>query len=790
MKLIAALLVLSCAVSLCFGQWVVTTIALPDSLSGLSGIGAIAFHAPTHTIYVGGGSALVAVDASSYRKIAKVDLLDYPDVMCSSPVSNKVYCASRSWRQIWVVDAATNRFSKSVAVDSYPRELCYARAVNKVYVACPQSNTVKVIDCARDSLVATIGPLPGVSALCYNPGLNRIYSAQSGSDEVAVIDCAADTVMRTIWVRGVEPSDVCYDSVTNSVYTANSLSNTSSVIDCATDSVVRIVTVCDDPWNLLAGPQGKVFCAGDDTVVTVIDGGSTRTIPVGSDIWRSSYDPVKHKAYYTQWSSYLVTIVDAIGDSVLARVTTDGSSNTLCYDPVDQGTWAGAGDDAAVDVINGASDRVTDTLWFGSFRPGVLRYNPLNHHIYCLEEGWNSAHNHLAVVDGDSNRVLKILPAGGSCDSMLWNPVNNKLYISNSGDNTVSIVACANDSIVATISGRDWPDASCCSSDGKVYVCNDGYGVTVIDPVGDSVRKVIEVGHNPWGICYDRTDNKIYIGMWNDGDSVKVISVSTDSVVKAVAMPSDLHYQDVRWNQNHDKLYVSSSDDSEVVVIDCATDTILRTVRTTATGLGSSYVDSVTDRVYFADPDGTTLHVLDARADSFLKNVSAGSVGAMIDNRLTGTEHRLYSIGSYPSSKVAVVSGATDSVLRHIQVGDEPFGLAWNPVHSWVYVSNCDGSSITVVRDSLPAGIEESHRQASSSKPLPTVVRGILRVPASSVMRGASCALLDISGRKVLDLHPGANDVRALAPGVYFVREAQGQAQAQAHAVRKVVLTK
>jgi hypothetical protein len=29
--------------------------------------------------------------------------------------------------------------------------------------------------------------------------------------------------------------------------------------------------------------------------------------------------------------------------------------------------------------------------------------------------------------------------------------------------------------------------------------------------------------------------------------------------------------------------------------------------------------------------------------------------------------------------------------------------------------------------------------------------------------------LLDISGRKVLDLRPGANNVGRLAPGVYFV---------------------
>jgi hypothetical protein len=44
--------------------------------------------------------------------------------------------------------------------------------------------------------------------------------------------------------------------------------------------------------------------------------------------------------------------------------------------------------------------------------------------------------------------------------------------------------------------------------------------------------------------------------------------------------------------------------------------------------------------------------------------------------------------------------------------------------------------------------------------------------------------LLDISGRKVLDLSPGENDVRHLAPGVYFIREAQ------ARSVRKVVITR
>jgi hypothetical protein len=49
--------------------------------------------------------------------------------------------------------------------------------------------------------------------------------------------------------------------------------------------------------------------------------------------------------------------------------------------------------------------------------------------------------------------------------------------------------------------------------------------------------------------------------------------------------------------------------------------------------------------------------------------------------------------------------------------------------------------------------------------------------------------LLDVSGRKVLELLPGANDVRALAPGVYFVRQASSVMR-DASGVTKVIITR
>jgi hypothetical protein len=102
---------------------------------------------------------------------------------------------------------------------------------------------------------------------------------------------------------------------------------------------------------------------------------------------------------------------------------------------------------------------------------------------------------------------------------------------------------------------------------------------------------------------------------------------------------------------------------------------------------------------------------------------------------------------------------------------------------------------------------ERPLQQPVGAQPIPTVVRGTLvldglggngdgpseredaryspHFPAIS-----RATLLDISGRKVMDLRPGANDVRALAPGVYFVAEGLGIRGQGPGRIRKVIVTR
>ena len=70
------------------------------------------------------------------------------------------------------------------------------------------------------------------------------------------------------------------------------------------------------------------------------------------------------------------------------------------------------------------------------------------------------------------------------------------------------------------------------------------------------------------------------------------------------------------------------------------------------------------------------------------------------------------------------------------------------------------------------------------------IARGVLFLAQASGLKPQAASLLDVSGRKVLDLHPGANDARRLAPGVYFVREEPQATGLEPQAVRKVVLTR
>jgi hypothetical protein len=98
---------------------------------------------------------------------------------------------------------------------------------------------------------------------------------------------------------------------------------------------------------------------------------------------------------------------------------------------------------------------------------------------------------------------------------------------------------------------------------------------------------------------------------------------------------------------------------------------------------------------------------------------------------------------------------------------DFVFGTDGQPIVAW----HEPNGRVVVARGVDVVGVGEAteSRTTDVTPKRPVVIRGVLTLPTSGVVRGASSLLLDATGRKVMDLKAGENDVNGLAPGVYFV---------------------
>jgi hypothetical protein len=128
-------------------------------------------------------------------------------------------------------------------------------------------------------------------------------------------------------------------------------------------------------------------------------------------------------------------------------------------------------------------------------------------------------------------------------------------------------------------------------------------------------------------------------------------------------------------------------------------------------------------------------------------------------------------------------------------VNDDSTESSWNPDiaadsagHAYVVWQGGSGH-VWFSTNNPAAAIAEQPPQPVGTHPLATAVRRVLYLPRS-LDPSATSVLIDISGRKAMDLAPGTNDVSRLSPGVYFVREQLQAASHKPQAVRKVVVTR
>jgi len=415
--------------------------------------------------------------------------------------------------------------------------------------------------------------------------------------------------------------------------------------------------------------------------------------------------------------------------------------------------------------------------------PDRLCYNSVNDKVYCLCYEAES----VAVIDCASNVVVRSLALDDSPEDLCYNPTRNKVYCA--ADTILWVFDGASDAVITSFRFRPGAHWALCynSQNDRVYY---SYGelsgpdsVCVVDGESNAIIARIQAGGWYHMLGYHKPSNKVYCT--ENSNTVTVIDGAGDSVVASVpvgGMPDQ-----ICSNPQDNKVYCANdSDNGTVTVIDGASNAVLATDPIGSMILDLCY-DSVDDRVFCLAESGFS--VIDGASNHVVGTVPVDS--APFACCYCSRPDRVLSLCPN-SSRVTVIDAKRLSVDTSLDVGLRPAYGCYNPKDDKAYTANSYGSTVSVLNASTDIGIEECRPAvAAVSRASATIMEGVLFLPEASGWWSQAASLLDATGRRVMELHSGANDVRALAPGVYFVRKQGSRSQGfEDSSVNKVVITR
>ncbi|HTW92928.1 MAG TPA: YncE family protein [bacterium] len=788
------------------------TILLPDSLGPLRPGYHLAFGSSTDNIYVASESSdIMVVDGNTFQRIKRIHTGTPVGGALLVSQHNRLYCSYPKQGRIGVIDCATNTVIGTIPVGTCPTSLCYSTSSDKLYCSDTIDCTVSVIDCADDVVMKAIHVGNGPTAIAYEPTTNKLYAGTP--DALLAVSCSRDSIIATISsVKGAR--GLCVNKHLQKVYVAgvdSAYTWTMSVVSAVSDSLLTSVPaggnvfprlVCNEVTDRLyeAVNSGSEICEFDcvgDTYTRVESMG-------GLFVARGLVsDSVNNRLYYLLDGE--VVVMDCASMRGKYVILVNGYLATFEIDPARYRVMFAGGNWESVLT---ALDYKGDSLRAVGGAPlcgwnGKPCRNTAEGKLYYW---WGPLAGGLGVIDEQTKRVIKLvsMPQAAS-DFLIYSRLSNKLYF--------------------PVMLGPWHGQT---------------GIGVMDGSMDSLLKVIEFGdgHPPSVFCYCPEDDKTYWSVYGGARTyVAAVDCRSDSVVSKmdVSYPVD----GMQYLGNHHLLLWEKNE--RLILLDSRTDSVL--VDSAMSGICAVAHTGDGEKVYVVrghrlevrgsnslDLLATVDWVYDRAVDPFLMCADSTSrlcwfvrdqfpIGP--DSVLTIDTHGDTAVGRLGVGFMQA-QGCLDHSGRYVLNPDPANDYYQNPDSNSLIIYDTQSDSVAAIYGDLPVpnsvtpnqklhriyvgcqdvmlvypdappGVQETQNaKVRPTKCGPTVVRGVLVLDAVDSRQHAAqrADLLNVGGRKVMDLRPGANDVRALAPGVYFVREEPQAASSRPQAVRKVVVAR
>jgi DNA-binding beta-propeller fold protein YncE len=302
----------------------------------------------------------------------------------------------------------------TLPVGRQPQGVAVIPSLNRFFVANSGDNTISSLDGFlnwRRTDVVSGGDRP--TSVASDPDQCRLYSVNSASNSVTVFNSCSNRQTAVVLLgEGSAPGAVAVLTTTNTIYVANTALNSISLIDGESLAVIKTLAVGPVPGQIATNPlTNRVYLtfrgypADNAGGIAIIDGNTQLVVKT---IGLSYNDQVPAPAPYG-------VAVNPVTNRVYVA-TTSGRLVVL-----DGGTDA---------VIANLSPPVASGL-------DAVAVNPRTNNVFvCSATG-----NVVYVYDADEQQWSTTLSVGaGLFRGIVVNPLTNQLVVSNTGEDSVSVI--------------------------------------------------------------------------------------------------------------------------------------------------------------------------------------------------------------------------------------------------------------------------------------------------------------------------------------------------------------
>ncbi|AWN30655.1 IPT/TIG domain-containing protein [Streptomyces sp. NEAU-S7GS2] len=285
--------------------------------------------------------------------------------------------------------------------------------------------------------------------------------------------------------------------------------------------------------------------------------------------------------------------------------------------------------------------------------------------------------------------------------SPIWaaaTPNGQRVYVTNFGSSSVSVIDTGTRTVITTIAASSGPWGIAISPDGRraYTACFGNSTVAVIDTATNTVTATVTGLNKPLDLVVTPDGARVYVAS-QGGNRVDVISTATHTVIASV--PVGVGPRNVAITPDGAEVYVTEEGANAVQVIDTATNTVTATLTGFLFPRGLA-VSPDGQRVYVTEYGGNRLDIIDTATHTLVTDIPGLAIpfGVAISS-----DGLLAYVTCDGDDTVAVIDLVTNKIINRAPGFHGPAWLVITPDDLDVYVVNNGNETVSVLR--APTGV-------------------------------------------------------------------------------------